>query len=149
MSSLINIEKAISKILFSHKNLFEPLHNLKIYSKICNCFCQTTFIASIGQMFLFAFCMVRHLRVEARTDSKLGHYILMYPHIARSVVFKRRNRTTLELLGNICNHIAARSRLSPQMAKTCKEQIMLILINTWQTFAQIRSKSDKHFLFFW
>ena len=45
--------------------------------------------------------------------------------IARSVVLKRRNRTTLELLGNVFIHIAARSRLSPQMAEPCKERIPL------------------------
>ena len=47
----------------------------------------------------------------------------MYSPIARSVVFKRRNWTTLELLGNFFIHIAARARLSPQMAEPCKERI--------------------------
>ena len=48
----------------------------------------------------------------------------MYSPIARSVVLKRRNQTTLEMLGNIFNHISARLRLSPQMVEPCKERIM-------------------------
>ena len=39
--------------------------------------------------------------------------------IARSVVLKRRNLTTFKLLGNVFIHIAARLRLSPQMAELC------------------------------
>ena len=46
----------------------------------------------------------------------------MYSPIARSVVL-RRNQTILKLLGNISIHIAARSRLSPQMAGPCKAGI--------------------------
>ena len=34
--------------------------------------------------------------------------------------------TTLELLGNVFIHIAARWRLSPQMAEPCKEQIVQV-----------------------
>ena len=55
--------------------------------------------------------------------NKIGCYITMYSSIARSVVLKRRNRTTLELLGNILIHITAGSRLSPQMVEPCKEWI--------------------------
>ena len=40
-----------------------------------------------------------------------------YSPIVRSVVLKRRNRTTLKLLGNVFIHIAARSRLSLQMVE--------------------------------
>ena len=47
----------------------------------------------------------------------------MYLPIARSVILKRRNQTTIDLLGNVFIHNAARSRLSPQMAKLCKERI--------------------------
>ena len=39
------------------------------------------------------------------------------------MVLKRRNRTTLELVGNSFIHIAARSRLALQMPEPCKEQI--------------------------
>ena len=46
----------------------------------------------------------------------LGHYITMYSPIVRSVLLKRRNQTILKLLGNVFIHIAARSKLFPQMA---------------------------------
>ena len=46
----------------------------------------------------------------------------MYSPFARSVVLRRRNRTIIDLLGNVFIHKAARSRLSPQMVEPCKEQ---------------------------
>ena len=48
----------------------------------------------------------------------------MYSSIARSVVLKRGNRTTIELLGIVFIHIAAGSKLSPEMAEPYKEQMM-------------------------
>ena len=47
----------------------------------------------------------------------------MYSPIARSVVLKRKDWTTLERLGNVFIHIAARSRLSLQMAEPREELI--------------------------
>ena len=35
---------------------------------------------------------------------------------------RRRNRTVIDLLGNLFIYNAARSRLSPQMAELCKER---------------------------
>ena len=55
--------------------------------------------------------------------NKWGYYKTMYSPIARSVVFRRRHRTIVELLGVIFIHIAARSRLSPQMVEPCKKWI--------------------------
>ena len=52
-------------------------------------------------------------------------YITMYSPTTRSLVLKRTNRTIVELLGNIFIHIAARSRLSLQMAESCKERIAI------------------------
>ena len=49
----------------------------------------------------------------------------MYSPIALSVVLKRQNQTTLELLGKVFIRIAARSRLSSQMADPCKERILV------------------------
>ena len=57
----------------------------------------------------------------------LGCYI-MYSPIARSVVLRRRNRTIINLFGNIFFHNAARSKLSPQMAEPCKEHILVFLL---------------------
>ena len=57
-------------------------------------------------------------------SNKLGCYITMYLPIARSVVLRRRNWTIIDLLGNVFIHNAARSRLSPQMVKPCKERIV-------------------------
>ena len=56
----------------------------------------------------------------------------MYSPIERSVVLRKRNRTIIDLLGNVFIHNAARSRLSPQIAKLCKDQIVgiaLVLAN--------------------
>ena len=58
-------------------------------------------------------------------SNKLRCYITMYSPIARSVVLRWKNWTIIELLGNVFIHNAARLRLSPQMAKPCKEQIVL------------------------
>ena len=41
------------------------------------------------------------------------------------MILRRRNRTIIDLLGNIFIHNAARSRLSPQRVELCKEQIEL------------------------
>ena len=56
-------------------------------------------------------------------SNKLGCYITMSSPNARSVVLRRRNQTIIDLLGNVFIHNAARPRLSPQMAKPCKERI--------------------------
>ena len=48
----------------------------------------------------------------------------MYSPIARSVVLRRRNQTIIDLLGKVFIHNAARSKLSLQMAKPCKERII-------------------------
>ena len=60
-------------------------------------------------------------------SNKLGCYITMYSSIARSVVLRRRNRTIIDLLGKVFIHNAARSRLSLQMAKPCKERLWVIV----------------------
>ena len=60
-----------------------------------------------------------------RESNKLGCYITMYLPTARSVVLRRRNQTIIDLLGNVFIHNAARSNLSPQMAKPCKERFFL------------------------
>ena len=44
--------------------------------------------------------------------------------IARLVVLKRTNLTSINLLGNVFIHITARSRLSPQMAEPCEERMV-------------------------
>ena len=40
------------------------------------------------------------------------------------MILGRRNRTIIDLLGNVFIHYAARSRLSTKMAKACKERIL-------------------------
>ena len=55
--------------------------------------------------------------------NKLGRYITMYSPIVRSVFFKRRNRTIVDLLGNVFIHNAARLRLSSQIVEPRKERI--------------------------
>ena len=78
----------------------------------------------------FALCTVGHLRREPRTESRieLRCYIKMYSPIARSVVLKR-NRTIIDHLGIVFIHNAARSRLSPQITKPCKERIQITLFD--------------------
>ena len=74
---------------------------------------------------VFALCMVYCLgRALNWQSNKLGYYITLYSPIARSVVLRRRNQTIIDLFGNVFIHNAARSRLSLQMAKPCKERII-------------------------
>ena len=49
----------------------------------------------------------------------------MFSPIAKSVILKRRNQTTLKLLGNVFIHVAASSKLSLHMAELCKKRILL------------------------
>ena len=79
------------------------------------------------------YCVIRSLhgrpfagRATNWESNKLGCYITTYSPIARSVVLRWRNQTIIDLLGNVFIHNAARSRLSPQMAKPCKERIMYV-----------------------
>ena len=59
-------------------------------------------------------------------SNKLGCYIRIHSPTARSVVLRRRNRTIIDLIGNVFIHNGARSRLSPQMAEPCKERIVVM-----------------------
>ena len=53
----------------------------------------------------------------------LGCDITMYSPTARSEVLRRRNRTIIDMLGNVFIQNGARLRLSLQMAKPCKKRI--------------------------
>ena len=66
-------------------------------------------------------------------SNKLGCYITMYSPIARSVVLRRRNRTIIDLLGNVFIHNAARSRVSRKWRYRAKSEYWDMPIFTNQT----------------
>ena len=67
---------------------------------------------------LFTLCTIHHLLVEPQTESQISYSMLHNNALTfcKVRVLKRRNQIIVELLGNIFICIAARSRLSPQMA---------------------------------
>ena len=111
----ITMDRQVKQLLLS---VFQFIHDNKLTAWVIEyqkCVRQNTTV--------FTLCMVCHLLVEPRTDSRiLGCYIPMYSPIARSVVLRRRYWTLIDLLSNVFIHKVARSRLSTQMAEPCKER---------------------------
>ena len=101
---------SIFKQFFPCYKHFFSIKNLKLYFLNVNLTCSLH-----GRPFV--------VRASNWQLNKLGCYITMYAPIARSGVLGRRNWTTINLLGNISIHNAARSRLSSQMAELCKDWI--------------------------
>ena len=107
---------------------------ITIGNSFCYLFLQVVVFSLSGgglMLFNFFFCLfalhtVRHLRGEPQTESRKNKQCIYSP-IARSVVLKRRNWTTLELSGNVSFILLIRSRLFPQMAEPCKERIAGLL----------------------